>query len=67
MLGDGELPFPLTIKAEQFSTSAREKIEAAGVVCCRCFACSLTHHCRQGAFELCKSPKTFQRSTWGFA
>jgi ribosomal protein L18E len=34
VLGDGELPFPLTIKAEQFSTSAREKIEAAGVVCC---------------------------------
>jgi ribosomal protein L15 len=30
VLGDGELPFPLTIKAEQFSTSAREKIEAAG-------------------------------------
>ena len=32
VLGDGELPFPLTIKAEQFSTSARKKIEAAGML-----------------------------------
>lgn len=30
VLGDGELPFPLTIKAETFSKSAREKIEAGG-------------------------------------
>ena len=30
VLGDGELEFPLTIKATQFSSSAREKIEKAG-------------------------------------
>ena len=30
MLGNGELPYALTIKAETFSKSAREKIEAAG-------------------------------------
>ena len=30
ILGDGELKFPLTIKATSFSTSAREKIEKAG-------------------------------------
>jgi large subunit ribosomal protein L15 len=30
ILGDGELTLKLTIKATQFSTSARAKIEAAG-------------------------------------
>lgn len=30
MLGDGDMPFPLTVKAETFSKAAREKIEAAG-------------------------------------
>jgi large subunit ribosomal protein L15 len=30
VLGDGDLPFALTVKAETFSKAAREKIEAAG-------------------------------------
>lgn len=30
ILGDGDLKLPLTIKATQFSASAREKIEKAG-------------------------------------
>lgn len=30
VLGDGELPFPLNIKAETFSASAAAKIESAG-------------------------------------
>lgn len=30
ILGDGELKVPLTIKATQFSASAREKVEKAG-------------------------------------
>ena len=30
VLGDGELPFPLTVKAETFSASAASKIESAG-------------------------------------
>jgi len=30
VLGDGDLPFPLNIKAESFSASALSKIEAAG-------------------------------------
>jgi large subunit ribosomal protein L15 len=30
ILGRGELPHPLTVKAHRFSNSAREKIEAAG-------------------------------------
>lgn len=34
VLGDGELPFPLTIKAQTFSKSAREKIEAGGDAKC---------------------------------
>ena len=30
VLGEGELPFPLTVKAETFSASAAAKIESAG-------------------------------------
>jgi len=30
VLGDGELPHPLVIKAHRFSASAREKIQSAG-------------------------------------
>ncbi len=30
ILGEGEISAPLTVKAHRFSTSAREKIEAAG-------------------------------------
>lgn len=33
ILGDGELPFALTIQAEKFSKSALAKIEAAGGTC----------------------------------
>jgi large subunit ribosomal protein L15 len=33
ILGDGELSISLTVKAAAFTTSARQKIEAAGGTC----------------------------------